>query len=180
MGQRAARPRSRAKAGAFYAAPACGSMIRCTGSTGRSMPAMFQQRPAARARKHDGECAVVQSRWMGTERRVWQVEHGRASRAPRRCRAGAVGDEEWARPREACTERSERAFCPVSMRTAPPSQRLDSISLRAKVERLRASWAGRRVCGGRTVLGSLSFARRDTARSYSEPRCASSHGQQRS
>ena len=77
------------------------------------------------------------------------------------------------------TERSERAFCPVSMRTAPPSQRLDSISLRAKVERLRASWAGRRVYGGRTVLGSLSFARRDTARSYSEPRCASLDGQQR-
>ena len=81
---------------AFYAAPACGSMIRCTGSTGRSMPAMFQQRPAARARKHDGECAVVQSRWMGTERRVWQVEHGRASRAPRRCEAGVVDGAEWA------------------------------------------------------------------------------------
>ena len=39
------------RAVAFYAAPACGSMSRCTGLTGWSMAAMLQQLPAARARK---------------------------------------------------------------------------------------------------------------------------------
>ena len=39
------------RAAAFYAAPACGSMSRCTGLTGWSMAAMLQQLPAARARK---------------------------------------------------------------------------------------------------------------------------------
>ena len=39
------------RATAFYAASACGSMPRCTGSTSQSIPAMLQQPPAARARK---------------------------------------------------------------------------------------------------------------------------------
>ena len=38
------------RAAAFYAAPACGSMSRCTGLTGWSMAAMLQQLPAARAK----------------------------------------------------------------------------------------------------------------------------------
>ena len=38
------------KAAAFYAAPACGCMSRCTGLTGWSMAAMLQQLPAAGAR----------------------------------------------------------------------------------------------------------------------------------
>ena len=38
------------RAAAFYAAPACGCMSRCTGLTGWSMAAMLQQLPAAGAR----------------------------------------------------------------------------------------------------------------------------------